>query len=60
MKTTEEMSFKELVDYWTGQACIGIGSGDFRATITLMLSDTLRIGADRGALHALKAAGKKD
>jgi hypothetical protein len=59
MKTTEEMSFSELVDYWTGQACIGIGSGDFRATIACMLSDTLRVGADRGALQALKAEGKK-
>jgi hypothetical protein len=59
MKRTEEMTMKELVDYWTGYACLGIGRGDFRGAISLMLQDTLKIGYDRGAVDALKAAQPK-
>jgi hypothetical protein len=48
MKPTSEMSFQELVDYWTGYACVEIGRGEFRSAISLMLQDTLKIGFDRG------------
>lgn len=47
-KTTKDMSMKELVDYWTGYACIEIGRGEFRAAISLMLQDALKVGYDRG------------
>jgi hypothetical protein len=56
MKTTAEMTMKELVDYWTGYACLEIGRGDFRGAISLMLQDTLKIGYDRAI--ADKKAGK--
>ena len=54
MKPTSEMDFKELVDYWTGYACIEIGRGDFRAAISLMLHDAMKIGFDRGVKDAQK------
>lgn len=59
MQSTSEMTFKELVDYWTSYACVEIGRGEFRTAISLMLQDAMKIGYDRGAVDALKAAQPK-
>lgn len=55
MKPLSEMTTKELVDYWTGYACLEIGRGEFRAAISLMLVNTLKIGFDRGVESVRKS-----
>lgn len=48
-KTLEEMSFPELLDYWTGYAVMEIGRGhSLRDVINLMLQNTMRVSYERG------------
>lgn len=53
-KSLEEMSLTELVDYWTGYACVEIGRGKFREAISLIIQSTLQTGFNRGAADVLK------
>lgn len=48
MKSFEEMSFKELVDYWTGYLTLSIGAGKFREGVSLLLQTILKQGYDKG------------
>jgi len=41
MKTTEEMTFDELMNYWSGRMIISIGEGKFRDTVAAMLLSTM-------------------
>lgn len=48
-KTLDEMTFPELLDYWTGYAVMEIGRGhSLRDAISLMLQNTMRISYERG------------
>ena len=58
MKTPAEMTFTELVDYYTGYACLEIGRGQaLRGAIALMLQNIMRDSYERGKADA--TVGKK-
>lgn len=46
MKEIEDMSLNELVDFFTGRACIAIGQGQFRSEICTIITCSMRLGAE--------------
>jgi hypothetical protein len=48
-KTLEEMTFTELLDYWTGYIVMEIGRGhSLREAVNLLLQNTMRVSYERG------------
>ncbi len=46
MKELKDMDLNELVDYFTGRACIAIGEGKFRSEICTIITCSMQLGAD--------------
>jgi hypothetical protein len=46
MKELKEMSLNELVDYFTGRACIAIGKGDLRSEVCTIITCSMQLGGD--------------
>ena len=44
-KPIEDMDLDEMVDYWTGQLVLGLGKGDVRTTVSIMLQITFTVAA---------------
>jgi hypothetical protein len=40
------MSLNELVDYFTGRACIAIGKGDLRSEVCTIITCSMQLGGD--------------
>lgn len=55
---TANMSLPELVDYWTGYACLEIGRGKFRDAVSLMLQSTIQDAYARGVADTKKTMVK--
>ena len=45
MKELKDMDLNELVDYFTGRACIAIGEGKFRSEICTIITCSMQLGA---------------
>jgi hypothetical protein len=48
MKELKDMSLNELVEYFTGRACIAIGRGDLRSEICTIITCSMQLGYDNG------------
>lgn len=59
MKELKDMNLEELIDYWTGYACMEIGRGRFRDAISLMLQSTMQNSYTRGYSETKKEVKKK-
>jgi hypothetical protein len=46
MKELKDMTTNELVEFWTGHACIAIGKGEFRSAICDIILSSMQLGAD--------------
>jgi len=59
MKELKDMNLEELIDYWTGYACMEIGRGRFRDAISLMLQSTMQNSYTYGYNESKKEVKKK-
>ena len=59
MKELKDMNLEELIDYWTGYACMEIGRGMFRDAISLMLQSTMQNSYTYGYNESKKEVKKK-
>jgi hypothetical protein len=58
-KTLEEMSFVELLNYWTGYILMELGAGrSLRDAVNMVLQQTMRISYERGIADG--KSGKRD
>ena len=51
--------FNEEVNYWTGRFCVGIGEGNIRTVVSVMLMDARQGGFDAGLKKGLNHRKKR-
>ena len=51
MKELKDMTTDELVNFWTGRACIAIGKGEFRSAICDIILSSIQLGVESQKAH---------